>query len=241
MHKQNLLMIPGLVANDTMWLEPADYLSDITNCHIATLHPLDDLAEMARLILLEAPDEFALAGWSMGGYLAFEVLRQARERVTRIALMSTNALPEAREVALRRRMMKRDAEAKGYLTMIENITPRFLHPDSVTSGVVAPIMRAQAKEVGYHAFLQHQTAMINRADNRDIARSINFPAVVMVGDQDIVTPVSEHRELAQMIPGARLAVIPGCGHMLTLENPRATAEAMKSWLMDRPEDIAVAA
>jgi pimeloyl-ACP methyl ester carboxylesterase len=241
MPKQNLLMIPGLVANDTMWLEPAKLLSDVAECHIARLPPLDDLAEMARLILLDAPERFALAGWSMGGYLAFEILRQAEKRVSRIALMSTNALPETRAVTLRRRIMNRDAGTKGYMTMIENIIPRFLHPDNVKTGVVAAVMSAQARETGYDAFLQHQNAMINRSDNRDVARNIKCPTVVMVGDQDIVTPISEHKELADLIPDARLVVVPTCGHMITLENPVATAGILRGWLLDRAQNLDVAA
>ena len=234
-------MIPGLVANHRMWLETADYLSDIANCHIAGLAPLDSLSEMAHLILREAPDRFALAGWSMGGYLAFEILRQAEHRVTHLALMSTNALPEARDVALRRRMMKRDAETKGYLTMIENITPRFLHPESVRDGRAARVMRQQAREVGFHAFLQHQQAMINRADNRDIARNISCPTVVMVGDQDIVTPVSGHEELTELIPDAGLSVVPGCGHMITLENPLATAQTLRKLMVKQVSTVSRAA
>lgn len=239
MRKPQLLLIPGLAANHRMWDGTADKLTDTADCKIAALPALDDLGDMAERILCEMSGRFSIAGWSMGGYLAFELLRRVPDRIDRLALMSTTAHPEARAVALRRRVMIRDAEKKGYLEMIRQVTPRFLHPDNADDERIGHIMIEQADDVGLEAFRRHQFAMMKRPDNRQLAADIQVPVVVMVGEGDIVTPISEHIELAETIPGAELAVIPGAGHMITLENPKATASVLRRWLTD--QDLAIAA
>jgi len=238
MNKSQLLMIPGLAATSRMWEDVSDELSDVVDCKIAALPGLDDLGAIADAILGDIDGPFALAGWSMGGYLAFELLRRAPDRVERLALMSTTAHPESREVRLRRRIMVRDAK-KGYLDLIRQATPRFLHPDHAGDEIIGRIMVEQADDVGLDAFCRHQSAIMNRPDYRPLAAALDMPVVVMVGDGDIVTPISDHAEMARSIPGAELVVVPGAGHMVTLENPHETACALRHWMMD--QEIAIAA
>jgi len=238
MKKPQLLLIPGLAANHRMWEYTAHELSDSFHCITASLPAMNNLGDIAGHILKRIQGNFSVAGWSMGGYLAFELMRQVPQRIDRLALLSTSAHPEARDVALRRRIMIREAESKGYLNMIRQVTPRFLHPETVESGLVGQLMIKQAAEVGLDAFCVHQKAMMTRPDNRALASTIQKPVIVMVGSGDIVTPVSGHEELAAMIPEAELIKVPDAGHMITLENPSVTTNVLRRWLTDKEAAIA---
>jgi pimeloyl-ACP methyl ester carboxylesterase len=222
-----------------MWEYTAHELSNSFDCTIASLPVMNNVGDIASDILSRIQGNFSVAGWSMGGYLALELMKRVPHRIERLALMSTSAHPEARDVALRRRIMIREARSKGYLNMIRQVTPRFLHPDTMDIGSVGQIMVEQAAEVGLEAFCCHQKALMTRPDYRALAATIQKPVVVMVGSGDIVTPVSGHEELAAMIPRAELIEIPDAGHMITLENPSATTSVLRTWLSDK--DVAIAA
>ncbi len=233
-----LLFIPGLAANHIMWRRQIEILSDIADCRVAPLPALDDLGAIAEHILDRAPEWFAMAGWSMGGYLCFELLRRAPERVLRLALLSTAPDPEMPKSSERRLASIRDSERRGFLAMARDTVPRFVHPDRRDSEKVIETMVTQALQVGEHAYCQHQRAMMKPRDYRDLLPDIVCPTTMVVGRQDTLTRVSTHARMARAIPNATLAVIEDAGHVVTLERPGETGAALRHWLVGKDQALA---
>ena len=232
MHKDNaLLFIPGLACNRAMWTDQIDALSDITNCWVAPLPAYDDLEAIALDILDDAPDRFALAGSSMGGYLCFEIFRMAPQRVTKLALIGTTADPELPDTTSRRWHMIDKSEARGFLTMWREFIPRFVHPDRLDDSELIEALMKQAYEIGHYTFRQHQIAMMKRPGYLDLLGEIRCPTTIMVGDDDILTPVDTHENMAREIADATLTVFPNSGHLLSIERPAETTAALRQWLL----------
>jgi pimeloyl-ACP methyl ester carboxylesterase len=232
MHKElPLLFVPGLACNRTMWAGQIGALSDLTSCWVAPLPAYDDLRAIATDILRDAPAQFALAGSSMGGYLCFEILRLAPERVAKLALIGTTADPELPDTTERRWRMIRNSEKRGYLTMWREFIPRFVHPSRSEDPVLIEALMKQAFEIGHYAFRQHQIAMMKRRGYLDLLHTIDCPTTILVGDGDILTPIDTHETMARSIPDSRLTVFSESGHLLSIERPAETAAALRDWLL----------
>jgi pimeloyl-ACP methyl ester carboxylesterase len=228
--KLPLLLIPGLAGNKTMWEPQIQGLGDLADCWVAPLPAWDDLGDMAQYILTEAPPRFAVAGWSMGGYLAFEILQRAPERVIKLALMSTTPEPETGEVSKRRRASMVAIEDGGFLAEIRSLSPRFLHPERRRDGVIVELMVRQAFEIGPEAYRQHHVAMMKRPDYRHLLPKIQCPTLVVSGRQDYVTRSTAQARMARGIGRSKLVQLERCAHMVTLERPVETVRAMRQWL-----------
>jgi pimeloyl-ACP methyl ester carboxylesterase len=180
-------------------------------------HRRDDSAEdVARRILDAAPERFALAGLSYGGYVAFAVVRAAPERVARLAL-------------LRRKLMAMAEDGK-LNDVVDMLTPKFLSAAHQSDQRLRQIVREMARETGVDGFLNQQRAIMARPDSRPLLASIKCPTLVLVGDSDTLTPPELSKEMADGIPGAKLAVIPDCGHLSTIEQPDAVNAELRNWL-----------
>ncbi len=227
-----LVLLPGLLCDGALWAPMIAALSDIAHCHVADLTRDDSVGAMARRVLDEAPwPEFALAGFSMGGFVAFDVMRQAPGRVTRLALMDTGARPDTPERAdERRRGIALAGNAKGFNPIARTLLASMLHPDHVADPALGDAMRAMAERVGREAYMRQQTAILSRPDSRPGLGAITCPPLVLCGRQDPRTPLAWHEEMAAAIPGAVLEIIEDSGHMVTFEQPAATAAALRRWL-----------
>lgn len=230
--KTPLLLLPGLLCDARLWAPQIAGLADIAAPVVADLTRDDSFPAMARRTLAEAPDRFALAGLSMGGYVAQEIMRQAPERVTQLALLDTAARADTPEQSQRRR----DLIALSARGQFHGVTPRLLptliHPDRLNDTALVNTITAMANTVGREGFLRQETAILARGEGRaDLAR-ITVPTLVLCGREDLLTPLERHEEMAALIPNARLVVIEHCGHMTTLERPEAVNAAMRTWLSD---------
>lgn len=234
-----VLLIPGLSCNRRIWQPQIDALKDRAECWVAPLPAIDDLGAIAEAILEEAPRRFCLAAFSMGGYIAFEILRRAPERVDRLCLLATTAKRDTPSLAMRRRTMLKALERVGYLEMWRLAIQRLVTPENRTNPALMADLVGQVYETGRHAFVSHQEAMLRRGDYRDVARSIRCPTTVIAGREDIATTVDEMAGLARSIPRARMVVVDRAAHMLTVEQPNATSIAMRQWLAE--EQLAAAA
>jgi pimeloyl-ACP methyl ester carboxylesterase len=190
----------------------------------------DSMAALARRILAEAPPRFALVGLSMGGYISFEILRQAPERVARVALLDTMARPDTPEVSAARRLQMDLATRVPFAEVIGALIPRLVHPSRHSDADLTRLIVRMGEEVGVAAYLRQQTANIGRIDSRPTLKDIRCPTLVLVGDRDQLTPPERAAEIAAGIPGARLVVVPECGHLSTLERPAAVNAALRGWL-----------
>ncbi len=190
----------------------------------------DDMADIAERILADAPDRFALAGLSMGGYIALAMTRMAPDRIAKLALLDTSARPDTPEQKAGREKFIAMAEAGKLMDVVETLTPKFLHRNRAQDETLKGIVRAMAQETGAEAFVRQQKAIMSRADSRLLLTSIRCPTLVLVGEGDELTPPELSQEIANGIEGATLTVVPDCGHLSTLEQPEVVNAALSAWL-----------
>lgn len=188
------------------------------------------IEEIASGLLDQLPRRFALAGLSMGGIVAMEVLRRAPDRVTRLALMDTNPLAETPQVAAARDPQIVRAKA-GRLeeVMREELKPNYLAPGPYRNEILALVME-MARGLGVDVFVRQSRALQRRRDQQAVLRRITVPTLVLCGEHDALCPVKRHTFMAELIPGAKLEVIEGAGHLPTLEAPDAVCDALRDWL-----------
>ncbi len=208
-----IVLIPGLLATPRLYAEQIPELWRIGPITVA-IHSRDDsMGAIARRILASAPPRFALVGLSMGGYLSFEILRQAPERVAKLALLDTSARPDVPEQSEQRRAQM-DIARQGRLDEItDSLFPRLVHANRRHDEALRELVRLMAREVGAEAFVRQQTAIIGRPDSRPTLGTIRCPTLVVVGDGDLLTPPERAEEMAAGIAGARLVTVPDSGHL----------------------------
>jgi len=224
-----LVMLPGLLNDQRLWAKQAAALAGQVGVHIADLTRDDSIKAMARRVLDEAPPRFALAALSMGGYVAFEIMRQAPERVLRLALFDTMASLDSPERAATRRGLLALAHRGRFIGVSPQLMSRLIHPRWLDSHVSATVQQ-MAVAVGKVGFIRQQQAIIDRADALPLLPGIRVPTLIVVGANDQLTPVSEARLIHERIPGSRLEILPECGHLPPLEMPEQTITLLREWL-----------
>src|SRR6185437_1656652 len=167
---------------------------------------------------------------SMGGYIAFEIMRQAPERVARLALLNTQARPDTPEASARRRGMAARAQDGGYRAVVDELWANFVHPSRSGDGTLQQIVRDMADDVGVEGFVRQQNAIMTRPDSRPILTAIRCPTLVLTCDSDNTVPPRLSQEMADAIAGSWLVMLENCGHLPQLERPEATAKALVDWL-----------
>lgn len=225
-----ILLVPGLLCSDEIFAPQMPALWPRGPVTIANTLAGETLAEMAAQILAHAPPTFALAGVSMGGYLAFEILRQAPERVSRLALICTSARPDTPEQAAGRRKMVSQARAVGFERFCALGADALTHPSRKGDPALNALSARMGLVVGLEAFARQTEAVIGRPDSRPLLASIAVPTAIMVGDADPLTPMALSEEMAALIPGARLSIAQDCGHVITHERPEMVNAALADWL-----------
>lgn len=229
--KQAVVFVPGLLCDAAMWAHQITHLEDIADCHVGDTRQDDTIAGMAETILANAPDRFALAGLSMGGYVSMEIMRQAPERVTKLALLDTAAPADSEERRQRRMELIKLAEIGEFKGVAPRLLPQFIHPDRLQDGRLTDSIMEMTQRVGRDAFLRQQNAILGRIDSRPSLKDIAVPTLVLCGRQDELTPVERHEEIAGLIPGARLSIVEDSGHMSTMERPQAVTVLLRDWLL----------
>ena len=228
--KSELVMVPGLLCSDTLFADQVSGLASVANVRIGRVLKHDNLADMASAILRTAPDRFALAGLSLGGYVAFEILRQAPERVSKLALLNTNARADREEQIAFRRLLIGLARTLGPRNVQAAALPMMLHKSRLRDRPLIDRVLNMADAVGCPAFVRQQQAIIDRPDNRQFLSEIKCPTVIIVGEQDTMTPVKVAQEMQEGIAGSRLEIISKCGHLSTMERPDEVTAILRNWL-----------
>lgn len=224
------LLIPGLICTPELFAAQIPALWPHGPVTVACTLEGDSITDIAAAILRDAPARFALGGLSMGGYIALEILRQAPDRVMKLALLDTSARADTPEQTEKRLGLIRRANEGGYDGVMADILPNLLHPEHRNDAALIGVMTRMGHVVGANGFARQQGAIIGRIDSRPSLSAINVPTLVLVGDQDGVTPPEHAREMADTIPGAHLAIVPDAGHISTLEQPEAVTSALLEWL-----------
>lgn len=225
-----LILVPGLTCSPRIYAHQIPALWQDRPVILANHIRDNTMAGIAKRILDEAPDEFAIAGHSMGGYICLEVMRQAPQRVKRLALLSTSASPETPQATERRRGWIAETKAGGYHAVLDRLFANFVHPSRSNDVNLQKIVRDMGDDVGPDAFIGQLEAIMSRADTRPLLPSITCPTLVLTSDTDNTVPNAFSTELAEGIPGSKLVVIPDCGHLVQLEKPEAVTAAMLDWL-----------
>jgi pimeloyl-ACP methyl ester carboxylesterase len=225
-----LVLVPGLLCSAELFGPQIERLAGSAAVSVADHTGCASMPEIARAILAAAPDQFALAGLSMGGYIAFEMLRQAPERISRLALLDTNARADRPDQIEQRRKLIALGRTEGVRAVQQALLPYLVHPDRLAdAGLVETVLR-MAEETGQEAFERQQTAIMDRPDNRPFLGAIKSPTVIIVGAEDGLTPVKVAEEMHAGIAGSRLEIIPHCGHLSTLERPEMVNRILAAWL-----------
>lgn len=229
--KQALLLLPGLLCDERLWREQIRDLADIADIWVPDLTQDDSVAGMAARVLAQAPPRFALAGLSMGGYVAFEILRQQPRRVRKLALFDTSAAPDSPSRAMQRRAGLRLLDRGRFAGVTQQLLPSLVHAQHV-DGPIGVEVRAMAQRVGAQAYRRQQIAILERPDSRPLLASIEVPTLVAVGEDDRLTPPAAAEEIHRGIAGSVLERIAQCGHLPTMERPQVATALLRRWLQE---------
>ena len=225
-----ILLVPGLASSARIYAPVIPALWRLGPVMIANHIRDDNMADIAARVLSEAPPRFALAGHSMGGYIALEIMRQAPERVVKLALINTQARPDTPEATARRRGLMERARRGELRAIREESFPELVHPSRRNDAGILELVHAQDEDVGVEGYLRQQAAIIARVDSRPSLSAITCPTLVLTGDADNTIPNAFSKEMAEAIAGARLVILERCGHLPQAEQPNATARALTEWL-----------
>jgi pimeloyl-ACP methyl ester carboxylesterase len=230
MSYDHTVLVPGLLCSPRLYAEQLPALWKFGPVSVASHHHDISLAAITRRLLATAPPQFALVGFSMGGAVAFEIMRQAGHRVTRLALLNTSARPDTAEQAQDRRdqiAMTRDGR---FAAVTEVLCQSWILAARRGDLALDQVVRQMADETGPEGFIRQQTALMGRPGSRDGLAAIRCPVLVVTGADDIVGRPEYAEEIAAGIPQARLAVIPDCGHLSPLEQSAAVTRELTDWL-----------
>jgi len=227
-----IVLVPGLLCTAEIFAPQMPVLWPHGPVLVANTLEGRTLPEIAAGILAVAPPRFALAGISMGGYLSFELIRQAPARVAKLALLDTSARADTAKQSQDRRAFVARARAGDFETLLADALTAIMHPARRDDSRLREINLRMARTIGLEGMARQQEAIIARADSLALLPSIAVPTLVLVGDSDALTPPSRAREMAAAIPHAELVVVPQCGHASTIECPEAVNHALSAWIRD---------
>lgn len=224
-----LVLLPGLLNDQRLWAHQAAALAEEVDVRIPDLTRDGSISAMARRVLDEAPGQFSLAALSMGGYVAFEIMRQAPERVLRLALFDTMAGLDSPERAATRQGLLALAERGRFVGVSPQLMPRLIHSRWLGTHVAATV-QDMAAAVGKDGFVRQQQSIIARVDSTPVLADIHVPTLIVVGADDQLTPVAEAWLMHEQIAGSRLEILDRCGHLPPLEEPERTTVLLREWL-----------
>lgn len=225
-----LMLVPGLNCTAELYAPQMAALGEGRALVIPDHRSDDRLEAIAARTLAGAPPRFALCGLSMGGYVAFEILRQAPERVTRLALLDTRSRADTADDTQKRERLVALAASGRFGDVHDVLWQRLVHKNRLGDVALEAVVKTMMRDTGPEAFMRQQRALIRRQDYSGMLGSIHVPVLVLVGEQDAITPPEFARDMAARIPGSHLVVVPDCGHMSTLEAPAAVTAALQDWL-----------
>ena len=231
MARPTLVLLPGLLNTAKVFEPLIAELGDAADVIVPELHQCESIEDMAEATLGIAPERFSLGGFSMGGYVAFEILRRAPQRVERLALIDTQASPDPPESTARRRAFVDQSKIGRFHGVTSTLMPSLIHPSRLSDpSVTGPIVE-MATLIGADGFAREQRAIMARPDSRPLLVDIKVPTMVISGRQDRTVPLARAEEMAADISHSQLVVLEHCGHMAPLEKPVEVAAALRRWLV----------
>ena len=235
-----LVLVPGLMCDHTVWEPLVPFFGADQTCQMVDHRSANSLTQMAQQVLDSAPAKFVMAGHSMGGRVALEVLRMAPQRVAGVALMDTGYLAKidgpAGELEVSKRLVLLEiAQSKGVRAMAQEWVKGMVHPNRLTDHELIEKILQMFETKNSDIFARQLLALIFRKDATDVLKSIRVPTLILCGQQDAWSTPAQHEEMMQFVPHAQLAIIADAGHMSTMERPTEVANAMNHWLAECAE------
>ncbi|MEH6402048.1 MAG: alpha/beta hydrolase [Sneathiella sp.] len=229
--KHPLILVPGLLCTSDLWRDQIQALSDIAEIEIPTHHLDDNIEAIADRILETAPNQFALAGLSMGGYVALEIILRAPERVSHLALIDTRADADtAKERQKRQDFINLVERGRVFKGVTESLLPMLIHPSRFKEDILTQRIYQMAEDIGKEGFIRQEIAIMNRKDRWAELSQIDCPTLVLSGNEDALIPAIHQEKMASAIPDAEFHIIPECGHLPSMERPFETNTIMREWL-----------
>ncbi len=225
-----LWLLPGLLCDASVWREQAAVLGTDIDIRIADFYGFTSITAMAHSVLDQAEGTFALAGHSMGGRVAMEVVRLAPERVTRLMLLDTGLAPQAAGEAEKRAALVDLAQREGMAALAAVWLPPMVHPDRRGDKSLMDPLTDMVCRATPDIFAGQVRALLDRPDAAPGLADIRCPTLIVCGRQDAWSPLPQHRDIAARIAGARLAIIEESGHMTTVEQPAQVTACLDRWL-----------
>jgi pimeloyl-ACP methyl ester carboxylesterase len=231
--KPNILLLPGLLNDASVFTDQVAALSTVATVEVGDLSLAETIPDMAASVLkLASAKHFVLLGLSLGGYVAFEIMRQAPERVAGLVLMDTTARPDTPEASAKREALIKLA-ATDLDAVTEQLLPLLSHPDLTNLPAVRGVIQSMASGLGKEVFERQQRAIMGRPDSRPTLKSIACPTLVICGEDDQITPPELATEMATGIRHAKLELIAQCGHLATLDQPELVCGLLLDWIKDK--------
>jgi pimeloyl-ACP methyl ester carboxylesterase len=224
------------LTDERLYSEQVATLEGDYDCTVFAFRDHDSLGGMSEELLAKTPARFTLIGLSLGGYLAFEIIRRELHRLERLVLMDTTAVAD--QPARRAGRLADIAKVRegGIEALIPELPARWLHSANVQRAELTNLMADMARSIGARGQFNQQSAMLSRPDSHADLERMRVPVLLACGREDPVTPVHDHEAMASRIPGARLKIIENCGHLSTIEQPEVVNRMLKSWLRETEVD-----
>jgi len=224
-----LLLLPGLLNDAELWRDQIAGLADVARCHVPDLTQGETIRALAEAVLAEAEPTFALAGFSMGGFVAQEIARIAPARIQRLALLDTAIRADTPERAARRAALDAAARRPGaFLGISDRILTSYIDPSRLADAELTGRIQAMTQRLGRDVFLRQSG--LAREDGEAALRALRRPILILAGETDQITPLAGQHAMARAIPGSHLRIIAGAGHMTPMEAPEAVTLALRHWL-----------
>lgn len=225
-----LYMLPGLLCDETVFAPQIAGLSDSVDVRCPNFLGMDSLVDMAQHVLDIAPQRFSIAGFSMGGRVAFQIMAMAPERIERFCAFDTGAGPKAEGEEIKRQTIVDLAYREGMGALAAAWLPPMLHPARRVDPAFMEPLTAMVLRATPEMHERQIRALVNRPDARPVLPTISCPTLIACGREDEWSPVAQHEAMAAAIPGARLEVFENCGHFLPVEQPEAFNAALRDWM-----------
>ncbi len=227
--KTPFILIPALAADKSFFKYQQDHLDDIADISVPVFTEIDNIPDMAAKILENAPEQFALGGVSMGGYVALEIMRQAPRRVTRLALINTTVGIDSPEALAKREAAINNTNEDNFLDVITNAAGMYFYNNNNKDGILTEQLVEMAKNIGLKGFINQQTAIKNRIDSTPFLKDITCKTMIVAGRNDFL--LESMQKIQDFIPMAKFTIIEECGHMSPMEQPVALTSLLRYWLI----------
>lgn len=226
----DIVFVPGLGCTMALFQPQIAAIPDDCTAHVLNTREHDRFEDMVSTFLDTAPEKFHLAGLSMGGYICFEILKIAPERVAKLILMDTKASLDTPEQTENRFRIIDIVESGEFDRVIQLVYPLMVHPARADDPLLYAKVAEMLVNTGADVYLQQLRAIMSRWDMRPLLSDIEHDTLVMVGEQDALTPVSDAEEINALIPNCRLEVLPGAGHLPTMETPEQVNDLLAQFI-----------